>query len=269
MEESYLVCMRVADLDDPVEGSTTTACVECGVDIWISPESRKEMGKVGAMPLCAPCAKRIAQEVGGPHEVHPLADGQVEEVFHKLRDKSDEHPEWLPLLNGEKVETFEALKLTAAMVSEGIDEPGWDWGSIAVMEDYQEQVFPPIPIGDMMSHGIPKEIIARQLLPAMAQAAVAKKVIFGLSAWTLADDSGKELTVESLQDHPDSQERLVLLEITADGVQRLSTALITREGDRVKLGEWHDTEKPDATDGIFVAALVPTLQLIRTLQGIG
>ena len=80
MEEiAYMVCMRVDELDDPVTDSTTTACVECGDDVWISAASRKQMRVKKAMPVCSRCAKRIAQEndwepgdAGPPLETGPV-----------------------------------------------------------------------------------------------------------------------------------------------------------------------------------------------------
>ena len=261
-EEKYMVCMRVDELDDPVEESTTTACVECGCDIWISVASRKQMSKVGAMPLCSHCAVRVSQEADETKIVPgDLSNEQFEEVVKRLRET---HPELVKIIEDEHSDNFEAMKATARMASMHMTKPDQDWGSLVVMEDFDGVTFPPIPLGEMLNGGIPKEMIAKKLLPACVQASCAKRVLLGLSSWTL---TGQEVPDNPISEHPDREEALVIIDITADGVQRMSTAKIIRDGvSPPKLGEWHDSEKPSGVDGLFVEALVPTLQLVRTLH---
>jgi hypothetical protein len=75
----------------------------------------------------------------------------------------------------------------------------------------------------------------------------------------------EDLKQGDISKHPDRKERLVLLDITADGVQKMAHAEIIRSVDAPpRLGEWHDTEKPEASDGLFVDALVPALKAIKT-----
>jgi hypothetical protein len=253
----------VDELADPVTGSTTTACVECGDDIWISAASRKEMGRVGAMPLCSRCAVRIAAdtplgEFGTPSE------GQMKEVIEQLVEL---HPEWKPALaKAGNVDAFEALKITASMLTSVMETPDADWGLILVIESYDKTVYPPVPLSEMLGAGIPKEIVARQLIPAMLQAANARRAMLGLSSWTLSSEGPVELT-GPISEHPDRKENLVLIEVTADGVQQVSFAEISRDGvSPPTLGEWQDIDSPEQSDGLFVDALIPTLQLIRTLH---
>lgn len=265
MEEKYMVCTRVDELADPVDGSTTTCCVECASDIWISKESRREMGRQLAMPLCSRCAVRLSAD-SPPQEVGMPSKGQMDEIVQQL---VKDHPEWEDTINRvDTMDAFEGLKATANMVAATMTDPKADWGSLLVFEDYEGHVFPPVPVSEMLAAGIPKELLARQLFPAMAQAANAKRALFGLSSWSLETDKPVDpSTVGSLQDHPDGKEILVLIDITANGVEQMSVAYILRDGiSGPKLSEWRDIDKPESSDGLFVDALIPTLQLIRTLQ---
>lgn len=272
MEEiTYMVCMRVDELDDPVDGSTTTACVECGDDIWISQASRKKMHAERAMPVCSTCAKRIQDETEeGLGDYGEMSPDQFQEAADHLRERAVEmgRPEWLAVLDDtdNKLDAFEVLKATAAMSGEVMENPGDDWGSMIIMIDYEGTTYPPVPLSKMLQAGVPKETIAKQLLPGLVHAAQAERVLFGLSSWTVKGKTGEDLDVPP-SEHPDRMEALVLLDITADGVQHMSSAEITRDGvGPPKLGEWHDSEKPEKSDGLFVSVLVPSLQLVRTLR---
>lgn len=254
MEEvNYMVCMRVDELDDPVEGSTTTACVECGDDIWISAESRK----LGAMPVCSRCAERLASELmEGGAEIGMPSEGQIAEILQEIGKLPDD------------MDTFETMKETARLAGEAMQNPDDDWGSMCIMIDYDGMIFPPIPLSQMLRSGVPKDVIAKKLLPACVQAATAKRVILGLSSWTVAGESAQKYDGSaSLSEDPDRKEMVVLIDITADGVQQMSYAEIIRDGfSKPKLGEWHDSKETTGYDGLFVESLVPTLQLVRTLQ---
>lgn len=265
MEEiRYMVCMRADELTDPVEGSTTTACVECGGDIWISPASRTEMGKVGAMPVCARCAKRIAQEFQTEtREFGAPSSEQFEEVINRLR--RDGLGAGIDALLDPDLDNFEALKGTARLAAEAMPNAESDWGAMMVIEDYDGHTFPPVSLTDLMET-VPKELVGKQLIPGMAQASAAKRVFFGFSTWALTSETGIAPEID-LSEHPDRTELLVLLEVTADGVEQVATAAITRDGVHPPtLGEWNDLKKPKMTSGIFVDALVPTLQLVRSQQ---
>lgn len=263
MEElRYMVCMRVDELDEPVEESTTTACVECGCDIWISRASRKKMNEVRAMPLCSHCAVRVTNEADQT-ELAPgdMTPEQFEEVAKHLREV---YPELMKIVDDENSDNFEAIKATAVLASQHMTDPSQDWGSMVVMEDYEGLTYPPIPLGEMLNAGLPKEVIAKKILPAMVQVSQAKNVYMGLSSWTLI---GEGVPDSPISEHPDREEALVIIEITADGVQRMSSAKILRDGvSPPTLGEWHDSEAPKGFDGLFIEALVPTLQLVRTLR---
>lgn len=266
MEEiAYMVCMRVDELDDPVENSTTTACVECGTDIWISPASRVEMGKVRAMPVCSRCAARIAKEeenVETRFSGEQLSDAQFDEIVGALRAKGLGDMVDAALDPG--TDHFETMKITSRLAGEAMTEPDDDWGSVVLMEDAHGKILPPLPLKDLLE-AMPKQDVARRVLPSMAFACGATKVLFGISAWSLTTDDPDEIPVGSLTEHPDHTESLVLMEVTADGVQRLSRAAILRDGEQAPvLGEWHDSEEPTKSNGLFVDALVPVLQLIRS-----
>jgi len=258
--------MRTDELDDPVDGSTTTACVECGSDVWISPESRKQLSKVGAMPLCGRCAVRVAQEADVTElSAGGMTQGQFDEIKEGLRAK---HPGLMALLDQDERDNFEMMKATAVMAADAIpyDQVGAEFGSMCVMEDYEGMTYPPVPISDMLRGGVPEEVVAKQLLPACIQAAGAKVAFLGICAWKVS--SRTPLTVAP-SEHPDRQEKILIIEITADGVQRMSEAAVMRDGlSKPKLGEWRDSKsEPVESYGLFVDAIVPTLQLVRSLRG--
>ena len=266
MEEiAYLVCTRVDELEGPVEGSTTTACVECGSDIWISAESRKEMVKRKAMPLCSGCALRLAKETNVSAETIHMPSLSVEEdAFMGRLQKIVEEME---SLNKGELDIFEEMKVTAGLAGEAMQHPQDEWGSMAIIQDYEGVRYPAVPISAMLDKGMPKEILARQILPAMMQAAHAKVVCLGLSTWMVRSDKPIPEGVMP-SEHPDRIEAIFLIEMTADGVQRMATAEIVRdEISPPKLGEWREDVNQKEADGLFVEAIVPTLQLIRTLQG--
>ncbi len=260
-----MVCVPVDELDDPSEGSTQTACVDCGRSIWISPESRAEMYEVGAMPMCHHCAEKQAEtrpvEVRGKvaTEMGLTARGQFDQLLGGLQQSARN---FTPLAEGEDV--FEVLKEQAAMAGREMRRPGDDWGSLVVMVDFKGLAYPPLPLGKMMDV-VPKEVIARQLIPALAYTAQAERVVFGFSSWTLENEDGIRAVPEGpISEHPDRKEKLVLIDVTADGVQRMSFADIVRDGvGPPRLGEWHDAETPEASDGLFVDALVPALQGVK------
>lgn len=255
-EENYMVCVRVQDLETPVEGSTTTACVDCGCDIWISQESRKQLGQIGAMPLCEPCAKRMAEEL--PHDqvsIGSLTPGQASEIAIHLRNRG-----WPELFGEDDLDLFEAMKQTARKAGEEMTGPDDGWGSLVIMDDYNGMTYPPVPLSKMLREGVPKEVLARQLLPAIMQAANAKRVIFGLAPKADGELSG--------QGEADLVKALVLIEVTADGVQRVEMADIERDGvSGPRLGDWRVIPvTADFKTGPFVDATVATLQLVRTLR---
>jgi hypothetical protein len=271
MEEiAYMVCMRVDELDDPVTDSTTTACVECGDDVWISAASRKQMHVKKAMPVCSRCAKRIAQENDWePADAGDISAEQFKEAEQHLRQKAIElgHPEWITVLDDteNELDAFDVLKSTAAMSGEVMENPGDDWGSMIIMIDYEGMTHPPVPLSDMLKGGVPKDMIAQKLIPGLVFAAQAERVLFGMSSWTVKGKAAVELE-GAVSESPDRMEVLVLLDVTADGVQQMASADIFRDGiSPPKLGEWQDL-KPEKSNGLFVDTLVPCLQLVRTLR---
>jgi hypothetical protein len=81
-EETFLACVRVADMSDPVKGSTVETCVHCGAQVWVSPSGEKTRQmykhvKVG----CLPCMVQHAQEDG--IEMH-IPNHVIEEAVNEL-----------------------------------------------------------------------------------------------------------------------------------------------------------------------------------------
>lgn len=267
MEEvAYMVCTRTDELDSPVEGSTTTACVDCGTDIWISGEGRKEMRERKAMPLCSRCALRMAKD---PHNnvksevLHAPGLSDAEDAFmQRLQGVVQE----LESLNKGELDIFEEMKVTARLAGEAMVHPEDEWGSMAVIQDWEGVRYPAVPISDMLRKGVPKEIIARQLLPAMIQAAQGQIVCLGLSTWMVSGETPLPAGVQP-SEHPDKVEALLIIEMTADGVQRSASAVITRDNTSAPtLSDWNELTEQSESDGLFVEAIVPTLQLIRSLR---
>jgi transcription elongation factor Elf1 len=188
-EETYMVCVAVSELAEPVEGSTTTACVDCGCDCWISQSSRKEMYAKGAMPLCGNCSIRIAKEnptvIKQADSYSPMGSrGQFDEIVQGLKDAAKRFegtsiPDWLKR-DHRNEDAFQVLKETATKAGEVMHKPDEDWGSMVVMESFEGNVYPPLPLSKMLSVGVPKDVIAKQLIPGLAYTAQAKRVIFGI-----------------------------------------------------------------------------------------
>jgi hypothetical protein len=276
-EQAFMVCMRADELVDPVEGSTRTACVECGCDLWISLESRRLCAEKKAMPICGPCGLRMAKEQ--PTMVTEIGDptvgqlGEIEQAIKAAASGGDPDIDALVAMvpsGAEDMDSFELLKVTAKLGENAMVNPQDDWGSMIIIEGYDGRSFPPIPLGKMLEAGIPKHVIAHQILPGLAHASHAKRVMFALSSWTLKIEKGAPLPKQldgPISEHPDRLEALVLIDVTADGVVGMSTALITRDGvSGPKLGEWEDSEHPEQSDGLFVEAIVPVLSMIKTLR---
>lgn len=272
MEEiKFMVCVRADELTDEPENSSRTACVECGSDIWISDESRSKSAELKAMPVCSRCSLRLAETM--PSEVqHLYGDGTVDDASSaNLQDLARDINSLISdLQSGEEddMDLFDRMKQTARLAGKSMEKPGDDWGSIVIMENFDGALFPPIPLGAMLQQGLPKEMIANQLLPGLVVTSQARRVLMGISSWTLtlekdADPHDLGMAVSA---HPDREERLVLLDITADGVQQMTYAQIHRDGiSGPTLGEWEDVETPD-TEGLFLDALLPALALVKTLR---
>lgn len=277
-ELRFMVCMRVDEVDEPMPGSTTTACVECGTDIWQAPDSKKFASEMKAMPLCSTCAIKLAGEhKSAVHEFgHPggsVAGESVElleDLVEKLKGAADHYQgfDLPPWMQPSDEDTFEGLKKTAQAAARAMKEPDEDWGTIVVMEGWDGTLFPPVSLSDMLRMGIPKHVLAEQLLPGLAYTAEAKRVFYGISSWGLVGEKGNPFSPEDLDgpisEHPDAQEMLVLMELTADGVANLAHAIVTRNkvGPPI-LGEWKDSEKPAESDGLFVGAMVEALKAIK------
>lgn len=267
-EEKYMVCVPVDELDDPQEGSTQTACVDCGRSIWISPESRKEMYDEGAMPMCSHCGRKQAETRPVEHRGRVAREMGMEGMRGPFDQMIEGMRQAAANFTPPGTDVFEVLKSQAALAGQEMRRPSDDWGSLVVMENFEGVTYPPLPLGKMLDV-VPKEVIATQLLPALAYTAQAKRVIFGISSWSLAGEKdGPPLKIDGpISEHPDRIERLVLIDVDADGVQRMAHADITRDGvGPPRLGEWHDTEKPEASNGLFVDALVPALHAIRAAR---
>lgn len=275
-EQAFMVCMRVDEIADPVDGSTQTACIECGTSLWISPESKKIMHKQGAMPTCQTCAIKLSDEIsdgrvemrgydfGDGFEMGAPSRGQLREILGAFKQQQED---WRKDDDGNVLDAFDALKRGASKAE--MHKPDDQWGSMCIMENYDGLTMPEIPLSKMLDSGLPKRVIAHQMLPALVQAAQVKRVFLGLDSFALIGKPGEDVAPLDgpISEHPDRSEVLVLIEVTADGVARMARAPITRDGiSPPKLGEWEEQDVPTGTDGLFVEALVPTLQLVRTLK---
>jgi len=289
-EVNFMVCARVDEIDEPIENSTTTACVECGCDIWISPESRKVMREKKAFPCCGPCALRLAGEHHTEIRSVPGIDGtglnagQIQELEQALEKTREMHQfaesmgmSFDELKNkaekiieagiGEDTDHFEALKITARLAAKEMTNPEQSWGSTVIMEDYDRRLSPPLPFEEMCEN-LGKEMVANNVLPSLALAVHAKRVIFALEAWGLQSETERIELTGPISEHPDKMEMLVLLDVRAVGVVKMSRAEIKRDGiSPPSLSEWEDEEPESGKHGgLFVEALIPTLQLIKQLH---
>lgn len=89
-EPTYAVCVRVADLDNPIEGSTVDTCGECGAEVWIGAAARLFVQDEGATILCAPCGlaqmQRESEENGGFEIVtNDLQRREIEREWRRRR----------------------------------------------------------------------------------------------------------------------------------------------------------------------------------------
>lgn len=270
-----------------------TACVECGRDVHLSPEARRIMREKSAMPVCGPCSVELATANGAyladVQAVGEWSDGETKEEVVDLyrraaearrehdmlgqtlleRGASQEDLDRISAAADAGMDNFDALKMTAEAACRALP-PNGELGSICIIENWEGDTLPPIPIGEMLGKGMPKQIIAHQLLPAMVHAAQGKRVLFGISSW-IVKAKGQEIEMPesgTLADHPSAQEALVLIDVTADGVVRMASTIMTRDGfNAPQLTEWEESPEPSKSQGLFVEAIIPVLQLIRTLRG--
>jgi hypothetical protein len=198
-------------------------------------------------------------------------DERINEIAEKLTGASenfslDELPadllKEIQELSG--LDPFERLKRTATLAGSTMATPQDDWGSMVVMINHEGNILPPIPMSKMLEAGMPKELIAKQLLPGLVIASQAERVLMAINSWSLTGTAAEVHDANgSISGHPDREERLVLLDITAEGVQRMSMAQILRDGiNPPTLSEWTDAETPEKSEGLFVDALLPALALV-------
>jgi hypothetical protein len=79
-DDSYLMCMRVADLTVAVPGSTKKRCSACARPVWVSPASLDLSRKRHIPLLCIPCAEERAAKDEDGMVIQPLTEEQIKEI---------------------------------------------------------------------------------------------------------------------------------------------------------------------------------------------
>lgn len=88
-EPIYAVCARVADMDNPVEGSTPDKCAHCDQDVWISRSTRLFVQESEATIICAHCGKReMEKEMAEKGAIEIVTtDAQKNDLMHMLLEE--------------------------------------------------------------------------------------------------------------------------------------------------------------------------------------
>lgn len=74
-EPAFIVCTAVADLPKPSRDSVARWCSMCVTEVWMAPTSIALQEKIGAQPVCTPCADgMIAASRGAQVEPVPGAE---------------------------------------------------------------------------------------------------------------------------------------------------------------------------------------------------
>ncbi|HKW48281.1 MAG TPA: hypothetical protein VJN70_12585 [Gemmatimonadaceae bacterium] len=87
-DEIIIVCLPIADLLHPAEGSTIIRCHACDQQVWQAPSS-KPIAARGAVMLCVSCSvarMRAANESGDPVTFVGRAPGALDELTKALTD---------------------------------------------------------------------------------------------------------------------------------------------------------------------------------------
>ena len=120
-EETLLVCMPVKEMDgEPVTGSVTLLCDECGKAVWVAPSSQ-QMLETGDpfLLVCTHCALKETREAGAvtgterkKREIERLRK-QAEEAYGRMYDSKNEHAaKW------EYETAYDSLRLAARLARE-------------------------------------------------------------------------------------------------------------------------------------------------------
>jgi len=79
-----IICAVAAGNPNPAEGSVTTHCADCGVQVWLAPTGQGIVMEHGASPLCIGCGTKSIEE-SDDAETQPIWDAQRIEVLRALR----------------------------------------------------------------------------------------------------------------------------------------------------------------------------------------
>lgn len=162
----------------------------------------------------------------------------------------------------EELDLYQQIALRASEIPKTFTDPGDDWAPFAFLQLRDEDAIPTLPLGMFMESAGSKDVLAEIILPEAIKQLKAVRVILLLSVWTSKMAGASLATGQIVQPSEciDREEKVCIMEITADGVQRQAAAPIIRLADAPpKLGEWEDWPTASA-EGRFVTPLVGALR---------
>jgi hypothetical protein len=144
-------------------------------------------------------------------------------------------------------------------------KPDDDWLPVAFSDNGtgEQAIF---PMHEHMGDENEKNLLANVILPAFIKGTRARTLVVVLSVWSAEVASPEEL--EPIRYVPASQrenreERLLIMEYTAEGIQRQAWARIIRHEDRPpELDEWEEMEAK-SYGGRFVDPVVDALKRVE------
>jgi hypothetical protein len=90
-ERPRLICIRIADAQEHVEGADPGKCDGCGEPIWIAPTSFKLIIEDKALPTCMQCV--VLNPKWQTEEIKALTPEQQEEIIVNLKRLAKEKNE--------------------------------------------------------------------------------------------------------------------------------------------------------------------------------
>lgn len=173
-------------------------------------------------------------------------------------------------MSARELDLYENVGMIAArMPGELFTKPDDDWTPAAFLQDDDGNVSGPIGLAEFMESQHSKDMLAETALPLVIRMFAARSIVMVLSIWSARIP--KEEATEYLagayvapSERPDREEKLMLIELKAEGVTRHSFAPIIRHEDAPPtLGEWEEIEGVDRFAGRFVDPLVAALKSVE------
>lgn len=138
--------------------------------------------------------------------------------------------------------------------------PDDDWEPVLFMQDREENQST-IAMGPFMGDAADKQMLATVALPAMINMFEATRIVMVMSTWTADVPRETDLSTVQPSKLPNRIEKLLVMELDCNGVQRVAFAPILRDGvNPPSLGEWEPTEGFESFVGRFVDPLVAALR---------